>query len=150
MAHATQPTRCTHCRINDPVAVAGHANGPGCVVYEYVGLPAPFDAAAEARITDSYPARGYVVNRLCDELLYVAEGWGGVATKAGETFDLKRGDTLLIPKGTAFRYDIGPMESLRLFVTTSPKFTPERPSSTSGSTPEGARASGALSRGRYF
>lgn len=114
------------------------ANAPGCVVYDF-DLPKPFDNTCEARICQSYPTNCYVTNKECDELLYIVSGCGSldVVTSAIKTpdgydniktkvFHLKPGSVMTIPKGTIFRYNIGNLEGLKMFVTTQPKFRPEQ------------------------
>lgn len=124
-----------HIERNDVDLVVCRSNGLGSINFEY-DAPKPFDGAYESRITDSYPYRHYVTNKMCDESIYVAEGTGTldvVNTPSNDSgratltyYTLKTGDYVIIHKNTIFRYNINNMEGLRLFVIAQPKFSIEQ------------------------
>lgn len=75
-------------------------------------------------ITEPYPGWGYVVNRQCDEVIWASDGRGVAIAKNAATYTLGQGDFLVIPKGTAFRYDSASANGMRMYVMNVPKFTP--------------------------
>ena len=87
-------------------------------VYEY-DMDDPDLCGATARITGRYPARGYVVNRKCKELVYVLEGRGRLIRPDGETAFAK-GDAILVDIDEKYALD----GEMTLFMATSPTFDP--------------------------
>lgn len=78
-------------------------NSDKCEVLEYPLKDKDIDMAI-ATIRGRYPDKGYAMNEVCKELIYVIEGKGSL-NKKGEKIVFEKGDVMLIDKGEAFYWD---------------------------------------------
>jgi mannose-6-phosphate isomerase-like protein (cupin superfamily) len=98
------------------------ANSPTCTGFEY-HMGDPELEGAIAIINGSYPEKGFVVNEVCKELLYVISGEGTFVTK-DQTIKLQQGDQVLINKGELYGYKDA--KDLTLLATCTPAWYPKQ------------------------
>ena len=83
-------------------AVIG-TNSDKCKTIEYSFGDKDIDLGV-AVITGRYPEKGYGVNLICKELIYVIDGTGTL-NKKDEKIHFKKGDVILIDKGEEYYWD---------------------------------------------
>lgn len=98
-----------------------HTNSPTCVAYEYSVGDATIDAAVGV-IRGRYPEKGYVVNEVCRELVYVISGVGTLTTHTAST-DLAPGDMALLNPGEAYFFT---GTELTILMPCAPAWYPEQ------------------------
>lgn len=74
-----------------------------CELYEYSSIGSEFDLAV-VKISGRYPDRGYCVNSMCKEVIYIIEGKGSIYEGAVE-HRFKKGDAIVIASGERFRWE---------------------------------------------
>lgn len=123
-----------HCQILNKNHVSCSTASPDCIVYSY-NLPKPFNTCGKTFLKNNYPSNGcYAMNESCDELIHITCGTGCIlivetVANANAMVDIVKkhfldiGDCFLIPKNTLFRYELGPVENLSLFIVSQPKST---------------------------
>jgi len=97
-----------------------HKNSDLCVVMEY-GMDDPDIDFAVAKISGRYPAKRYVTNIQCKEIVYIQEGSGKVEVN-GKEYTLTAGDLVLIEAGEKFYWE----GHMTLFISCHPAFTIEQ------------------------
>lgn len=97
------------------------ANSPTCTVYEYVFGDADINGALGV-INGRYPETGWVVNKICKELVYVVSGSGSLRTRS-QYQPLAAGDSALIPPGEAYYFE---GKDLAVLMPCAPAWYPEQ------------------------
>jgi len=92
---------------------------PNCVVREYGGTPNLDLAVAE--ISGKYPEDGWARNREVDMTYYVIGG-GGKFYFEEESYDLHKGDLVMVEKGKWYRVE----GNLEIVMASSPAWSPEQ------------------------
>ncbi len=95
-------------------------NGTTCIATEYPLNDKDLNGAI-VRINGRYPQHGYVVNRVCKELVYVIAG-GGYITIEDERFALNEKDQVLIEPGEKYFFD----GNFEMIVPCTPAWYPEQ------------------------
>lgn len=97
-----------------------YENSETCTVFEY-----PFDDKdinmAFAEIKGRYPERGFVVNEVVKEMVFVVQG-GGWITVENEKYKVGPGDCVMMLPRQKFFYEGG----MKLVVCCSPAWYPEQ------------------------
>jgi mannose-6-phosphate isomerase-like protein (cupin superfamily) len=78
--------------------------------------------AEVAEVSGRYPQRGWGMNRVCDEIVYVVSGSGRLETPESAT-PLAPGDVAYVPKGQKIAWH---GEHLVIFIPCVPAWTPEQ------------------------
>ncbi|MDD3181611.1 MAG: hypothetical protein PHD48_02250 [Alphaproteobacteria bacterium] len=76
-------------------------------------------SGATAEIKGRYPERGYVMNKVCKELVFIMEGGGKLIMPSGETMFAK-GDILFLDINEKYAWE----GDMVLFMATTPLFDP--------------------------
>ena len=92
--------------------------GSDVIVYEYDGDEREISGGV-AVIKGRYPERGWAVNKICKELVYVLEGSGKLLSPNGEIV-FGKGDVLLVGQGEKYAWE----GDMTLFMATTPTFDP--------------------------
>lgn len=98
------------------------AVAPEFTIYEYGPLGDGVANGTVAEVNGRYPLRGWGMNGICDELVYVVSGTGAIETPTSQTV-LNPGDVAFVPKGQkiAWRGD-----NLVVFIPCVPAWNPEQ------------------------
>lgn len=95
-------------------------NSDACIVTEYPMDHKGLDFAI-VELEGRYPDKGYAVNQICDEIVYVQEGEGSVSVN-GTNHALHAGDVILIESKDKFVWN----GSLKLIIACNPAFHVEQ------------------------
>lgn len=93
-------------------------NAANTTVYEYPTTDPSINGAV-ATIFGRYPEKGFVLNSICKEIVYVIEG-NGIIGLIDKEVAIKNGDVLLLQPNEKYYWD----GNLTLFMVTAPKFDP--------------------------
>lgn len=93
-------------------------NSDKCEVIEYSFEDKNIDLGI-AIITDRYPEKGYCVNLVCKELIYVIEGSGKLYFE-NKCVDFSSGDSILIDKNEKYYWDT---KYCKVSMTCTPAFS---------------------------
>lgn len=96
-------------------------NSAACKGVSYTAEPAPVDMAV-IDITGRYPDRGWAVNRVVHEIVYVQRGVGSLAIKGSEVMNLQEGLVVSVAPGERFAWD----GDMIIVMACSPPFDPEQ------------------------
>jgi mannose-6-phosphate isomerase-like protein (cupin superfamily) len=95
-------------------------NSRSCTAIEY-----PIDDkdinGAVIKLNGRYPDKGYVVNTVCKEMVYILKGTGQLSTP-NENQSLQEGDMVLIAPGERYYFE----GDLEMFMPCSPAWYPEQ------------------------
>lgn len=97
------------------------SNSNVCEVSEYSFKNKNMDLGV-ATLTGRYPEKGYCVNSVSNELVYVLEGSGVVCFKDGAV-DFSEGDSILIGSGEKYYWDT---EYCKVALICAPAWSPEQ------------------------
>ena len=97
-----------------------HKSSTACSVSEYPLDDSSLDFAI-AKINGRYPDQGYVVNEICKELVYVAQGSGKIVINNQE-HAINAGDVILIEPSEKYYWQ----GTIELFISCHPKFSLEQ------------------------
>lgn len=97
-----------------------HSSSTSCTVYEYI-IPEKDINGALVHIRGRYPETGWVMNRICKEMVYVISGTGKVVVE-GKEIALSKKMVILILPGEKYYWE-GDME---LFMPCTPAWTPDQ------------------------
>lgn len=78
-------------------------------------------SGAVAEINGRYPEKGFAVNEICKELVYILSGNGSAITTSGETM-FTQNDVVFIDKNESFAWQ----GTFSMFMVTMPKFDPKQ------------------------
>ena len=78
-------------------------------------------SGAVAWINGRYPVKGYAVNEVSSELVYILSGKGKIVTKDNEEI-FHEGDVIFIDTQELFAWE----GDFTMFMTTAPKFDPKQ------------------------
>ena len=81
-----------------------------CELYEYSAMGSEFDMAI-AKISGKYPDRGYCINMICKEIIYIIEG-EGIIYEGEKEHKIKKGDVIIIKNGERFKWDANCIASI--------------------------------------
>lgn len=85
---------CKKCKKND-----------SCELYEYPTAESNSNLEMSiAKISGKYPDRGYCINLVCKEIIYIIEGEGIIYEEEKEN-RFKKGDIIIIKNGERFKWD---------------------------------------------
>lgn len=79
------------------------ANSDNCKLLEYSFKDKDMDLGV-ATITGRYPEKGYTLNTICKELVYILEG-NGVLVFRDRIVEFKKGDAILIDRDEPYYWD---------------------------------------------
>lgn len=79
----------------------------------------PAISGATAVIKGRYPERGYVMNKVCKELVYILEGSGTLIMPSGSV-SFAKGDELFIDAGEVYAWE----GDMVVYMATTPLFDP--------------------------
>ena len=80
-------------------------------------------SGAIAEIKDRYPEKGFIVNEISKELVFVIAGEGYVTTP-NQKHPIKVGDLIFLDNGESYAWEA--IKSLTLFMANTPKFDPKQ------------------------
>lgn len=95
---------------------------PEFTILEYGPLGDGVANGTVAEVNGRYPLRGWGMNRLCDELVYVVSGTGVLETPTSHT-PLNPGDVAFVPKEQRIAWR---GEQLVIFIPCVPAWYPEQ------------------------
>ncbi len=78
-------------------------------------------SGAVAEINGRYPKKGFAINEVCKELVYILSGNGSIITTSGETM-FTQNDVIFIDKNEQFAWK----GTFSMFMVTAPKFDPKQ------------------------
>lgn len=78
-------------------------------------------SGAVAKIHGNYPEKGFAVNEVCKELVYILRGSGQIVTES-EQRAFETGDVIFINRRERFRWE----GDFSMFMVTTPKFDPNQ------------------------
>lgn len=78
-------------------------------------------SGAVAEINGRYPEKGFAVNEICQELVYILSGNGTIITTSRKT-SFTAGDVIFIDKNESFAWQ----GTFSMFMVTTPKFYPKQ------------------------
>lgn len=93
---------------------------PGTTIHEYF-IDEPSISGATTEINGRYPERGFAVNEVSKELVYILSGKGAIVTKTGKS-SFAPGAVIFIDKKEPFAWQ----GTFSMFMVTTPKFDPEQ------------------------
>lgn len=96
-------------------------NSDKCIAYEYPTKEKNLNMTV-IDIEGRYPEEGQVVNKVCKEIIYVAQGSGKIVVE-GKELELNAGDQVFINAGEKFYYSDC---QFRLIVSCAPAYYPEQ------------------------
>lgn len=76
-------------------------------------------SGATAEIKGRYPERGYVMNKICKEVVYILQGSGKLIMPSGTT-EFVAGDEIFLDAGEVYAWE----GDMVLFMATTPLFDP--------------------------
>ncbi len=94
---------------------------PTTTIWEY-STPDKDLSGAIAQINGRYPEKGFAVNEVSKELVYVLEGTGSIVLKKGRSFEVSKGDVILLIPNEPYAWN----GNLTLFMTNTPSFDPKQ------------------------
>jgi len=89
-------------------------NSELCIVHEYLTGDKDISGVV-SEIKGRYPEKGWVVNEVCKELVYVFDGAGIIGLESGET-KLNIGDMIILDSGEKFYWG----GNMKMFVSCTP------------------------------
>ncbi|HSX28506.1 MAG TPA: AraC family ligand binding domain-containing protein [Candidatus Saccharimonadales bacterium] len=95
-------------------------NSATCTAFEYPSDDKDINGAV-ITLNGRYPEKGYAMNEVCKELVYVVEGTGQL-TVGDETQTLQQGDLALLLPGEKYFFE----GELTMFMPCSPAWYPEQ------------------------
>ena len=93
---------------------------PSTTIREYL-MEEESISGAVSEINGRYPEKGFAVNELSKELVYITKGKGKIITKDKEK-EFDQGDVIFIDRGEPFAWK----GTFTMFMTTTPKFDPRQ------------------------
>jgi mannose-6-phosphate isomerase class I len=96
-------------------------NSPACTATEYAFTDEDAINVAGIELSGRYPEKGYALNTISKELVYVTKGNGKLIT-ASQNVTLKTGDVALIEPNEKYYFD----GMLKLVISSSPAWRPEQ------------------------
>ena len=91
---------------------------PSTVIQEYL-MEEDAISGATAEIKGRYPEKGFAVNKISKELVYIIKGRGEIITKEKES-EFGQGDVIFIDRDELFAWE----GNFTMFMATTPKFDP--------------------------
>src|SRR5688500_3101322 len=98
------------------------AVAPEFTILEYGPLGDAVANGTVAEVNGRYPLRGWGMNHLCNELVYVVSGTGVIETPTSQT-PLSPGDVAFVPKGQRIAWS---GNQLVVFIPCIPAWHPEQ------------------------
>lgn len=95
-------------------------NNGACTLYEYPPAGSSYGMVV-AEISGKYPDRGYCINMICKEIIYVIEGSGAIYQGDTER-RFNKGDLIVIDKGEKFKWNAECVAAISCI----PAWNPER------------------------
>ena len=95
-------------------------NNEFCIIHEYLLDDKDINCVV-SEIRGRYPEKGFVVNEVCKELVYIMNGEGIIGLVGGET-KLQTGDMIILEPGEKLYWD----GNMTMIVSCTPAWFPEQ------------------------